>query len=178
MTLPFRLRPEFLRGREGEQRVAAWLQARGWYIIPAYDYGGPDGDFAPKLQGSHDGIVLPDLGMTRNGQLKWAEVKAKWAPTFTVKTQTVDHGIGYRSWRHYLRFQLETGCHVWLFILEESTQTLLAESLEQLGEGRHYDGDEMDPGGMVFWQRDAFGRYVLDTLPGLFDASIPLAFER
>jgi hypothetical protein len=178
MAMPFRQRPEFLRGRDGEQKVARWLQSRKWYIIPSYDYSGPDGEVAPKLRGQQDGIVLPDLGLAKAGLLKWAEVKSKWAPTFTLLTHTYDHGIGYRNWCHYKRFQDETGCHVFLFILEEVSQTLLVERLDNLGKGRHYFGDEMDHGGMVFWTRDSFSqKYALDAIPGLLDSDADLPFE-
>lgn len=154
------------------------LQGRRWYIIPSYDYSGPDGDRAPKIQGAHDGIVLPDLGIAQAGNMKWAEVKAKGRPTFTRKTGTYDHGIGYRKWCHYIRIQKETGVHVWLFIIEEDTQRLLAESLDVLGEGRRYDDNKMDLGGMVFWPREKFRcRIALDSIPGLFDPKKKLPFE-
>jgi hypothetical protein len=177
-AIPFRQSRAFIRGREAEQRVAAWLQGRGWYIIPSYDYSGEHGDKAPKIQGAAEGIVLPDLGIARAGQMKWAEVKAKAGPTFTVTTHTYDHGIGYRKWQHYRRVQQETGCHVWLFIVEECTQLLLAESLDKLGDGRLYDDNKMDPGGMVFWPRLVFGsKLLLAAIPGLFDPAVPVAFE-
>jgi hypothetical protein len=176
---PFRQSSAFLRGREAEQRVAVFLQRRGWYVIPTYDYSGEDGNKAPKIQGSSDGFVIPDLDIAKAGSRKWAEVKAKAGPSFTCKTQSEDHGIGYRKWLHYKRCQRETGCHVWLFIIEESTQILLAESLDVLGDGRLYSGDKMDKGGMVFWPREAFRcRVQLNSLPGLFDTKAPLPFEK
>lgn len=178
MATPFRQSPEFIRGRKAEQLVAEFLQRRGWYIIPSYDYSGEDGNKAPVIQGAHDGIVMPDLGIAKKGVLKWAEVKAKGHADFTLITHTYDHGIGFRSWCHYQRAQKETGCHVWLFIIEEDTQILLAESLDVLGVGRRYDGDKMDPGGIVFWPRTAFRcRLTLHAIPGLFDHKEPLPFE-
>ena len=179
MTMPFRLRAEFLRGRVAEQIVADFLRGRGWYVIPSYDYSGADGDKAPKIQGLHDGIVIPDLDIAKAGSRKWAEVKAKGHADFTLKTKTYDHGIGYRNWCHYKRAQEETGCYVWLFIIEEDTQILLAESLDVLGEGRRYEGAKMDRGGMVFWPRDLFRcRLTLNSLPGLLNTTAPLTFEQ
>ena len=178
MATPFRQRAEFIRGRDAEQWVAGLLQKRGWYIIPSYDYSGEHGDKAPKIQGAKDGIVLPDLGMARSGILKWAEVKAKAHADFTLKTHTYDHGIGLRKWSHYKRVQRETGCQVWLFIIEEDRQLLLVESLDRLGVGRPYNGDKMDYGGMVFWPRTTFStRIAIDEIPGLFDPRKPLSFE-
>src|ERR1700686_3532637 len=133
MTTPFRDRPEYLRGREAEQMVAGILQRRGWFVIPSYDYSGEHGDKAPKIQGAHEGIVLPDLGVAGKGIMKWAEVKAKAHADFTLLTHTYDHGIGLRKWAHYRRVQRETGCQVWLFLFEEDRQLLLIESLDRLG---------------------------------------------
>ena len=93
-------------------------------MIPCYDYSGEGGNKAPRIQGQSDGIILPDLDIARSGSRKWAEVKAKYGPTWTVKTHTYDHGIGYRKWQHYRRIERETGCHVWLFIIEEWYSTL------------------------------------------------------
>jgi len=175
---PFRELPEALRGRAGEQTLARLLQARGWYIIPSYDYSGVNGEKAPTIQGAHDGIVLPDLGIARAGQLKWAEVKAKEKPMYYRLGDIVEHGIGRRHWEHYKRCQLETGAHVWLFIIEERNQIILFESIDHLGEPYHYHGDKMDRGGMVFWRRDAFkSRIILNELPGLSDPKLALAFE-
>jgi hypothetical protein len=175
--MPFRKTPAFLSGCAGEQRVAAFLQARKWFILPAYDYSGPAGDRAPKLQGVHAGIVMPDLFLAAGGRTKWAEVKCKGAPTFTVITHTLDHGIGLRKWRHYMRCQEVTGVFVWLFILEVDSQTLRFQSLDKLGVGRIYPGDQMDPGGMMFWSIDKFGFEKLDAIPGLYDPTLPLSFE-
>jgi len=175
---PFRESPEFLRGRAGEQWVAEILQARGWFIIPSYDYSGSNGEKAPTIQGAHEGMVLSDLGIARAGQMKWAEVKAKAKPMYYRKGDVMEHGIGRRHWHHYLRVQRETGAQVWLFILEEQNQLLLFESIDHLGKPYEYDGKKMDPGGMVFWPRQAFkSRIRLNELPGLSDPKTALAFE-
>lgn len=176
----FQSSPPFLRGRDAEIKIAAFLKyRRGWYIFPASDYSGQNGDKAPKIQGADDEIISPDLGLVRPGRLmRWAEVKAKGGPTFTILTQQWEHGIGLRKYFQYLKFQEKVGAPVWLFILEENTQTLLFQSLDVLGYGRVYSGDEMDKGGMMFWPRTAFQCVVLDEIPGLFDPDIPLDFEK
>lgn len=177
-AVAFRESPEFLRGRDAEQRVARVFQQRGWFVIPSYDYCGEDGNKAPKAQGVSDGIILPDLGIAQRGIMKWVEVKAKSCPTFTIKAHSYDHGIGLRKWTHYKRCQHETGCHVFLCIIEENSQMLLLERLDTLGEGRTYTGNKMDAGGMIFWPRLKFGiRIKLDSIPGLFDEKKKLPFE-
>lgn len=177
----FQESPEFLRGREGELRIKAFLQSRGWYILPAGDYSGPDGDRAPSIQGAADRIILPDLIAARKGLQMIAEVKTKAKPDYHRITGQYVHGVGRRKCRHYYRCQEEFGARVWLFILEECSQTLLFEGIDYLRRWENvshvWTGDEMDKGGMVFWPRHVFQPLVLNAIPGLFDVSIPLDFE-
>lgn len=151
----FRETPEFKRGRQGEQLVAAWLQSRGWWIIPSYDYNGGGEEKAPRLQGARKGLVIPDLDISKNRTRLWAEVKTKSAATFYRKLARDEHGIAMRLWEHYHEVQKITGCQVWIFIVEESTKTLLAESLDVLDlEMRESHSESM--GAMIFWPRASF----------------------
>jgi hypothetical protein len=169
MGVPFRSSPKFLCGREAELLVAAWCRDRGYYVIPSYDYSGPDGARAPMAQGSKDAIILPDLQIAAAGRSKWAEVKAKGSANYTITTGRYEHGIGYRKWGAYRRIQRQTGCFVYLFVVELDRQMVLAESLDVLGPGRVYRGPKMDLGGMIFWPRQKFRmRQLLQALPGLF----------
>lgn len=155
--MDFRDRPEFLRGRSGERAVADWLQDRGWWIVPSYDYSGEEDNKAPRLQGAACGLVIPDLDISKQGKRLWAEVKTKAAATFYRKLNRDEHGINRRLWRHYHQVQDITGTHVWIFVVEESTQMLLAEALDVLDQDmREYNGDKMGRGGMVFWPRASF----------------------
>lgn len=151
MISNFRDRPEFVRGRNGEQRVAAWLQERGWYVIPSYDFSGEDGDKAPKMQGLRERIVIPDLDVSRGGVRRWVEVKTKEKPDFTYTTQTWDHGIEHYD--DYLRVQEETGSEAWLAIYETSTGELLMQSLRELGKPRR---SRMNGRPMAYWPKEKF----------------------
>ena len=169
MAMPFRDSPEFLRGREAELLVSAWCRDRGYYVIPTYDYSGPDGARAPMAQGSKDAIILPDLQIAAAGCSKWVEVKVKARASYTITTGQYAHGIGYRKWGAYRRIQVQTGCYVYLFVVELDRQMVLGESLDYLGPGYVYRGDKMDRGGMIFWPRQKFRmRQLLHALPGLF----------
>jgi hypothetical protein len=164
----FRESTEFLRGRTGERIVATWLQHRGWFVIPSYDYSGEDGEKAPKMHGQREAFVLPDLDVCKAGTRRWAEVKTKAAPTFTRITGRFEHGIPLRHYNEYQRVQRETGCHVYLFIVEEDTQIVIAESLDQLSKSvRRVDPRDPRPGltnsgwrmartGMAFFPRESF----------------------
>lgn len=153
--------PEFARGRQGEIDVAAWLQARGWYVVPSYDYSGAEGNKPPRLQGRIAGYAIPDLDVSKDGQRIWVEVKSKREPTLHRMTGTLEHGISLRLWRHYQQVQSITGSQVWLFVLEELKRALFAQSLACLGEPRIYEGQKMGRGGMAFWPCDRF-RFLAD----------------
>lgn len=147
----FHERPEFLRGRAGEHLVVAWLQERGWYVIPSYDYSGNERNKAPKLQGISEGFPVPDLDVARSGNRRWVEVKTKEEPTYTHKTGQLEHGIEHYD--DYLRVAAETGTEAWLAIFETSTRHLLAQSFAGLGSPRR---STMNGKRMAFWPRRSF----------------------
>jgi hypothetical protein len=158
--------PEFQRGRSGEQIVAKWLQDRGWYVVPSYDYSGAD-DHPPRMQGADAAYVIPDLDIAKDGRRLWVEVKTKTAATFTRMTQQLEHGISLRHFEHYQAIQRITGSHVWLFVIEEDCAVLLAESLDALSQRKRvYAGGKMGRAGMVFFPRDRFRTVIqLRDLP-------------
>lgn len=152
-AIPFTKRPEFVRGRAAEQRVAAWLQERGWYVIPSYDYSGEDGDKAPRLQGYRIGHPVPDLDTAKEGKRRWVEVKAKSDVIFWRKTQKEQHGIDLVLLQHYQTVQVITGTPVWLVIFEEFTGCLIGNAVDALGEPRE---GTLNGRKMANWDRDKF----------------------
>jgi hypothetical protein len=154
MSAPtFRRRPEFVRGRTGEQRVARWLQERGFCIIPSYDYSGADGDKPPRLQGLTEGHPVPDLDVARAGSRRWVEVKTKRSAVEYRRTGEWRHGVNLRHLESYRKVQQETGTEVWIAIYEESTGDLLAQTLSGLGEPE--TGTDRGTR-MAYWPRDKF----------------------
>lgn len=126
-------RPEFARGAAGERRVAAYLQERGWYVIPSYDYAGPEGDKPPRLQGFSVGYPVPDLDVSRDGTRRWVEVKTKWQAAWYGIARTYVHGVDLRLVEHYRTVEAITGTECWIAVYEESTGQLLCQSLTKLG---------------------------------------------
>lgn len=147
----FHERPEFKRGRAGELKVSAWLQERGWFVIPSYDYSGDDRNKAPKLQGASEGFPVPDLDVCKSGDRRWVEVKTKTAADFTYKTGQWEHGIEHYD--DYVRVAAETGTEAWLAIYETSTGDLLAQSFAGLGEPRR---STLHGKRMAYWPRSRF----------------------
>lgn len=142
MAIAFRQRPEFLRGRAAEQLVARWLQGRGWFVIPSYDYAGDDGNKAPRLQGLGIGHAVPDLDVARDGKRHWVEVKSKdhanpWRSHHPWGSpNTLEHGVDYGNYLDYLNVKRITGDEVWIAIYEEDTRQLLAAEISTLGQPR------------------------------------------
>jgi hypothetical protein len=151
----------FERGRRGEFLVARLLQSRGWGVVPCYDYSGSDGKKAPRLMFERRALPIPDLDVVKCGKRCWVEVKVKARPDFTRITQTWDHGIPLRLLVSYRWVERESGCLVWLFIVEEKNRIIRYSALSALGDPRIWCGQDMDSHGMAFWPIDNF-RYCWD----------------
>lgn len=156
----FRETEEFQRGRAGERLVADYLQRKGWYVIPSYDYSGEE-EKAPRLEGLSEYHVVPDLDVSRDGERRWAEVKTKTAATFTHITQQLEHGVAKRHFENYQRVQEITGCPVYVFIYEEQSGALLVACLDSLAVHESRRESRMKKGGcrqeqMIYFARSAF----------------------
>ena len=152
--------------RHTERGVSEWLQSRGWYVLPTYDYSGLAENKAPKMHGRDDSLVIPDLDICKGGERRWAEVKYKDQSTYHRKTGTVEHGISARLLSHYRAVQSSSGCDVWVLVIEAANETaphhveesrvLLGAPLSELGDPRVYGGYKMGRSGMAFWPRERF----------------------
>lgn len=179
MTVAFIERQEFKVGRAAELAVSAFLQERGWFIIPSYDYAGLTHDKPPRLQGLRSAYPIPDLDVCRNGERRWIEVKAKTSARMFWKRRAFQHGV--HNYDHYKEVQRQSGTPVWLAILELKTidtddergqeGLLLVRTLDGLGEPQrgHLDGKPAS-----FWPRDSFQRLyqfpnLTQTLQGRAD---------
>lgn len=161
MTLAFIERPEFKRGRVAELLVSTWLQQRGWFVIPSYDYAGLTHDKPPRLQGIRQAFPIPDLDICRGGDRRWVEVKAKGSAAMYWKRGVYQHGV--HNYEHYLRVEKETGSKTWLAVLElDDIDTpdkrgvagqLLMQTFERLGEPQR---GPLDGKPAAFWPRDSF----------------------
>lgn len=168
MSTVFTERPEFKLGRAGELLVSSWLQERGWFIIPSYDYSGDERDKAPKLRGLRNAFPVPDLDVCRDGERCWVEVKTKTSARMFYKTGQYQHGVEHYA--DYLRVQKETGNRAWLAILETTTihtddemghaGVLLMQSFTNLGEPQR--GTDRGKA-MAYWPRNRF-RHVYTFL--------------
>lgn len=156
-SLPLRDSESFRRGRVAEVLCAAVLRSKGHFVIPTYDYSGEDGARAPIMASDYCGVVLPDLMAAKRGQVAHFEIKLKARADFTYSTGRLEHGVGLRRWRDYLRVEQEFGSRLWLWICEPATGDILSCSRAELSKhARIYRGEKMDPGGMIFFPRSIF----------------------
>jgi hypothetical protein len=164
---PLRETPEFKMGRRGEQVVAAMLRSLGYWIIPSYDYAGPDGDRAPSMRSDDDALPIPDLDTARRGSRRWVEVKTKSTATYTRMTAQYEHGIDLDKFVRYLDVEETGGVEIWLTFYELDTGLVLHQSLDHLARVvRRYEGTKMGRHGMAFFPRSellVLGRVVADA---------------
>ena len=150
--------------------MSEYLQEKGWYVIPSYDYAGLDHDKPPRLQGLRSAFPIPDLDTCRDGDRRWVEVKGKASARMFWKRNVYQHGI--HNYDHYLEVQKQTGTPVWLAIVEYTdietadergeAGLLLVQTLERLGEPQH---GTLHGKRASFWPRDAF--FPLYRFPNL-----------
>ena len=127
-------------GHLGERMVSRLLQRRGCGIVPSYDFGGKDGDKAPRLMFENRGLVLPDLDVCKQGSRQWAEVKTYFDAAWNKKLSADDRGAKGRHANDYLHVEEESGCAVFIFVLEVSTGWLLVARLRALKEHPSWHG--------------------------------------
>lgn len=163
MAIEFRERPEFILGSNGERLVAEFLQEKGFYVIPSYDYSGEDSNKAPKMQGKKTAYVIPDLDICRAGLRRWVEVKTKTEATLFGKTGELQHGIDVRHFESYLSVQNESGNEVYLAIYELTPRpVILIASLATLEANVDHRGTSRGAK-MLYWDRKVFHVYDLSS---------------
>jgi hypothetical protein len=144
----------YKRGRNGELIVAEQMQKRGYGVIPCYDFSGEDGNKAPRMQFADFGLVIPDLDLCKGGKRRWGEVKTKFKADAHRKSGDYVHGIDRKHFDSYMSVERESGCPVFIFIVEESTGRILYGPLSELPIHHTFDG--YGKGGMVYWNVTEF----------------------
>ena len=147
--------------------MADWLKARGWRVLPVYDYSGKGDSKAPRFEGRGPitSLVMPDLLAARDGELRFVEVKYKTRPDYTRATGRLETGISLRLFRDYQAVEACTGAPVWIVWIH-GTARPVASTLAKVEQNmRVYEGPKMGRGGMIFVPLDA-----LDEVPGWEDS--------
>jgi hypothetical protein len=147
--------PEARKGFRGEEILCAILRWEGYFVNMKSMYSAlPNGtEGAPRFLGPARPLIMPDFDVARDGRRRWAEVKTYEKPAYHHVTRTYRHGLARRDWHAYDRVERETGCQVWIFILEMSTGGVFRLPLDQWRaraealEAGTYQGDKLFPGG-------------------------------
>lgn len=105
-------------GQMAESAIACWLRARGNLILPVYDIEYETGK-GPRLFGSINKLVAPDLLVFGSKEILWAECKRKSVFSWHRKTGKWTTGIDLRHWADYAKVQEQSRLPVWLFFLHE-----------------------------------------------------------
>jgi hypothetical protein len=145
-------------GGEMEKRLTRWLLSQGFMILPGYDYSGEGGEKAPRLHGSAESLVIPDLLVAKDGGTRWVEVKRKTETTLNRNSGRVETGLAWRLVKHYRRVKQAPGLPVWILFAHEKEGEVRGGEIDDLMTRacpRLWGGSQMDRGGTMFflWER-------------------------
>lgn len=151
-------------GQAGESAIAAWLYARGYYVLPVYEKI-LDTEKGPQLFTPERSLIAPDLlTYNRAGEVRWIEAKHKSAFTWHRLTQKFVTGIDLRHYADYLAVDDESPWPVWLLFLHEGGQAkdsppspdgLFGNPLSLLRECESHRHENWGKTGMVYWAIDS-----------------------
>jgi hypothetical protein len=140
-------------GRSWELALGSWLRARKWFLLPAYDFSGADGDKAPKLAGHGERVAVPDLLAFKGDARAWVEVKYRQHAVEYRKLREMRTGlVPRRLWDNYLRTQQITGIPVWMVFVQEQEGEVVGQSLARLADDVVHTQmyrDRRDPSGVM-----------------------------
>ncbi len=150
-------------GRVIEECVNKLLRDAGYYVIPSYDWSGPDGSKAPSVLAPKgwDNLVMPDLQTFDKGVQRWLEVKWKWWADYYRKHNVLVTGISQRLYEHYRAVQAATGAKVHLLFVHHKEAEMRGDAIDNLANyvDHTYDGRLMGKDGMVFWPYERIPRW-------------------
>ena len=158
-------------GLIGEGLCAAWWQAFGWHILPAYEIEADSGKEPRLFMATQERLITPDMLCIKGDKACWAEAKTKSAFTWHRKTETFQTGIDRRHWRDYLKVSESQSFPMWLMFVHragqvakntppgmESPSGLYAQDIVKLRATIDHEHANYGPSGMVYWRESAFKR--------------------
>lgn len=104
-------------GKVAEGRIATYMRARGWTVLPVYEIETGHGK-GPQVFTPSRGLVAPDMFVFRDNAV-WIEAKHKTVFTWHWKTKTWTTGIDLRHYVDYCHVEEETPWPVWLMFLHD-----------------------------------------------------------
>ena len=153
-------------GQVGEGRIAQWLLARGWNVLPVYETELDTGK-GPRLYTPDRPVIATDMFIFRADSALWIEAKTKTRFTWYRIAEQWETGIDLRHYLDYLRVDDATPWDVWLMFLHtccdpdprdllhgcprECPTGLFARRLSTLRRCESHRSDRHGSSGMVYW---------------------------
>jgi len=150
--------------QEAERIVQQALMQKGFYCCNVND----EKTRAPMHIGTNGAIVTPDIDFRGHGISASVEVKRKTSTVIYRKTGEEVTGIDARPYAHYRRFEKESGCTVWLFLLHDNYREVAYAPIRGYLAGDiayHVDSKtaRYGKGGMVYWPYRVFRKVQLEA---------------
>ena len=131
-------------GIQGEEQLIEFLKEQGFTIDWWAEDEAKYTHKGPRL----NGLIKPDLLVTRNGQQYWIDSKRKSAPIFYGIAREWRHGIDGKCYWHYLEIEHQTNIPVWIAFIEPSISHFSDQYSKRVGY-------TLDIGGVWFTPLDA-----------------------
>lgn len=153
-------------GKVYEGKVALWLIAHGYIVVPVYEMAEGQGK-GPQIFSKLGGLIAPDIIAIYNSPkhpatVRFIEIKSKTASTWHRKTEKWCTGNTQRHVDDYRKVAERTGLPVWILFHHLSEQPspedlehgcpalcpngLFAQEVNWLADNIHHPHD-----GMLYW---------------------------
>lgn len=158
------------RGILAEGRIAQWLRARGWTLMPAYEKEIGSGK-GPQIYAPMERFVSPDFIGKKGAQVRFIEAKSKSVFSWYRKRQRWETGIDLRHYREYQKVRVHFGWCVWILFLHEMgipdardvdygcppecPTGLFGQDIDNLAITESHTSDLHGRSGMVYWAEDS-----------------------
>jgi len=155
-------------GKVGESKIAQWLIARGYCVLPVYEKQIDTGK-GPVLYSSSGDFIAPDMLVYNKKAVRWVEAKTKDGFTWHRITERWTTGIDLRHYQDYLAMVASSPWPMWLLFLHldpngakdtpselvgKSPVGLFGNDLLFLSQHENHRHDNWGKSGMVYWARD------------------------
>jgi hypothetical protein len=147
-------------GQMGESRIARWLRAHGFTVLPVYEKEISTGK-GPQLFSLDNSLIAPDMLAFRGKTVKWIEAKHKTVFSWYRIGNRWVTGIDQKHYNDYIKVALISPWPVWLLFLHENANTaegpgncptgLFGQELLWLADHESHRSDKWGKSGMVYW---------------------------
>ncbi len=119
-------------GKVGEGRIARWLIAKGYSVLPIYEKERETGK-GPVLYSADGVAVAPDMVVYKGAVVKWLEAKTKSSFSWHRISGEWRTGIDLRHYEEYLKVARAAPWELWLLFLHLNPTGAKDTPLELVG---------------------------------------------